>query len=62
MTTAPQERQAQNRTQPSGEGPTPKGATLAIASIATALVLTVFCEPLTTLTITARAFGAGPGA
>lgn len=62
MTTALQERQAQNRTQPSGEGPTPKGATLAIASIATALVLIVFCEPLTTLTITARAFGAGPGA
>jgi MFS family permease len=39
-----------------------KGATLAVASIATALVLIVFCEPLTTLTITAQALGAGPGA
>jgi MFS family permease len=38
------------------------GATLAIASIATALVLVVFTVPLTTLTVTADALGAGPGA
>lgn len=42
--------------------PTTPGATLAIASIATALVLVVFTVPLTTLTITAHALGAGPGA
>lgn len=40
----------------------PRGGTLAVASIATALVLVVFCEPLTTLTVTAHALGAGPGA
>jgi MFS family permease len=38
------------------------GATLAVASIATALVLIVFTVPLTTLTSTARALAAGPGA
>ena len=42
--------------------PAPKGATLAVASIATALVLVVFTVPLTTLTSTAHALGAGPGA
>jgi hypothetical protein len=39
-----------------------KGATLAVASIATALVLIVFTVPLATLTGTAYALGAGPGA
>lgn len=39
-----------------------KGATLVVASIATALVLIVFTVPLTTLTGTVHAFGAGPGA
>ncbi|HPE73636.1 MAG TPA: MFS transporter, partial [Candidatus Competibacter sp.] len=39
-----------------------KGATLVVASIATALVLIVFTVPLTTLTGTAHALGAGPGA
>lgn len=39
-----------------------KGATLAIASVATALVLMIFTVPLTTLTGTAHALGAGPGA
>lgn len=39
-----------------------KGATLAIPSAATALVLIVFTVPLTTLTSTAHALGAGPGA
>ncbi len=39
-----------------------KDATLAVASIATALVLIVFTVPLTTLTGTAHALGAGPGA
>src|SRR5208337_807145 len=38
------------------------GATLAISPIATALVLVVFTVPLTTLTVTAHALGAGPGA
>jgi MFS family permease len=38
------------------------GATLAVASIATALVLIVFTVPVTTLTSTARALAAGPGA
>ncbi len=37
-------------------------ATLAVTSIATALVLVVFTVPLTTLTSTAQALGAGPGA
>jgi len=39
-----------------------KTATLAISSAATALVLIIFTVPLTTLTGTARALGAGPGA
>jgi MFS family permease len=39
-----------------------KTATLAISSAATALVLIVFTVPLTTLTGTAHALGAGPGA
>jgi MFS family permease len=42
--------------------PHAKGATLAVASIATALVLIIFTVPLTTLTSTAEALGAGPGA
>lgn len=37
-------------------------ATLAVASLATALVLAIFTVPLTTLTQTADALGAGPGA
>src|SRR5436190_17741261 len=40
----------------------PDVATLAIASLATALVLIIFTIPLTTLTSTARTLGAGPGA
>ena len=40
----------------------PHVATLAVASLATALVLIVFTVPLTTLTSTAQALGAGPGA
>lgn len=39
-----------------------KVATLVVASIATALVLVVFTVPLTTLTSTAHALGAGPAA
>jgi MFS family permease len=39
-----------------------RDATLAVASTATALVLIVFTAPLTTLTGTARALDAGPGA
>jgi hypothetical protein len=39
-----------------------KGATRAVASIATALALIVFTVPPTTLTATAHALGAGPGA
>lgn len=38
------------------------GPTLAIASLATALVLIIFTVPLTTLTSTAEALGAGPAA
>jgi MFS family permease len=38
----------------------PDVATLAIASLATALVLIIFTIPLTTLTSTARTLGAGP--
>lgn len=38
-----------------------QGATLAVSSAATALVLIVFTVPLTTLTGTALALGAGPG-
>ncbi|PEQ13846.1 MFS transporter [Novosphingobium sp. PC22D] len=38
------------------------GTTLAVVSAATALVLVVFTVPLTTLTSTARALAAGPGA
>ena len=40
----------------------PNVATLAVASLATALVLIIFTVPLTTLTSTAQALGAGPGA
>jgi MFS family permease len=40
----------------------PNVATLAVASSATALVLIIFTVPLTTLTSTAQALGAGPGA
>jgi MFS family permease len=40
----------------------PNVATLAVASLATALVLIIFTVPLTTLTSTAQAFNAGPGA
>ncbi|MCB1130145.1 MAG: MFS transporter, partial [Verrucomicrobiae bacterium] len=39
----------------------PPGATLFVSSMATALVLVVFTVPLTTLTDTVRALGAGPG-
>jgi MFS family permease len=37
-------------------------STLAVASLATALVLVIFTVPLTTLTSTAQVLGAGPGA
>lgn len=40
---------------------TKPGATLAVASTATALVLIIFTVPLTTLTSTAQALDAGPG-
>jgi MFS family permease len=43
--------------------PAPKGgATLAVTSVATALVLVIFTVPLTTLTRTAQALGANAGA
>ena len=49
--------------QPHGNAPQAKpGVTLAVASVATALVLVIFTVPLTTLTSTAQALGAGPGA
>lgn len=44
------------------DGSQQSGATLAVASLATALVLIIFTVPLTTLTNTAQALGAGPGA
>lgn len=46
----------------SGVAPDRPGLTLAIASLGTLLVLMVFTIPLTTLTSTAVALGAGPGA
>jgi MFS family permease len=48
-------------TQPAAAPEIKPVATLAVASIATALVLIVFTLPLTTLTSTARAISAGPG-
>jgi MFS family permease len=54
----PAERKMRTRRESSAS----KEATLAVASLATALVLIIFTVPLTTLSSTAQALGAGAGA